>query len=242
MAFEAHLSSGGIFPLLLALFHPTFLSSWSSLPTSSPRRVAAVPSLSGGSLGALVPFPVPSRGRWERAGITPSWELRIFTKRHFSGRKAPGVGRAVGLTAPVPPPQLGLGSHSSRGHPRSLDRSWSDARCPWRWRDRNQPWIAEESLLEHQELRAELPRESHTPQTTHPSHCQSSSSLVRVDGGFLEFLARAPSSRVPNAAPSSTEALLKRLLAEQPNSISPFTICSQALLPGRARGQEPVIP
>lgn len=80
-------------PLLLAFFHPTFLSSWSSFPTSSPSRGTGVPSLSEGSLGGLVPCPVPSRGRWEWGGITPNWELRIFCKPAFFWEESPGGGQ-----------------------------------------------------------------------------------------------------------------------------------------------------
>lgn len=117
--------------------------------------------------------------------------------------------------------------------PGAIPPPWMGSRCPWRWRERNQPWITEESLLEHQELWAQLPRESHTPPATHPGHCQGSSSLVGVDGGFLEFLARAPSSRVPNAAPSSTEPLLKSLLAGAAEFNQPF----HHLLPGTSAGE-----
>lgn len=190
----------GCFPPPLALFHPTFLSSWSSFPTSSPCRVTGVPSLSEGSLGGLLPFPVPSHGRWEWAGVTPNWELRIFTNRHFSGRKAPGAGRAVGLTAPVPPPQLGSRLGITQLPGRNLGQ------CPWRWGERNQPWITEESLLEHQELRAKLPRESHTPQTTHPSHCQSSkappASLGLMEDSWSSWQGLpAPESQMPPPPP-----------------------------------------
>lgn len=99
---------GLFFILSLALaFSPHLL-------TSTATRV---PSPFEGTLGGLVPCPVPSHGCWARGGITLRWES-LQTYGFLGGRLAPWVGRAAELTPLLPPSHnqsQSSGAHSSWG-------------------------------------------------------------------------------------------------------------------------------
>lgn len=74
---------------------------------------------------------------------------------------------------------------------------------------------------------------SPSPKLQHPGAHYNQWRIPNVPGKGSWLL----SSRVTPPLPSPFASLLTASWPEQPNSISPFTICSQALLPGKAQGQ-----
>lgn len=111
---------GLFFILSLALaFSPHLLMS----------TATRVPSPFEGTLGGLVPCPVPSHGCWARGGLTLRWES-LQTYGFLGGRLAPWVGRAAELTPLLPPSHnqsQSSGAHSSWG----CDRRHRSLQTPW---------------------------------------------------------------------------------------------------------------